>query len=119
MTPRYYVLNGLGRAVIGEAVASRWEWGPSNVHGSGVIAKRFLPRGTRLGPTHVDDGAGWKMIHPLGNYNHSVRMENAVIVKHPTVMEVVLIEDLYPGDEMLVDFRKQPGFEQPFPWWTE
>ena len=96
-----------------------WEWGPSNVHGNGVIANRFLPKGTRLGPTHVKDGAGWRMLHPLGNYNHSVAMENAVIVVRDTFMEVFLIRDLYPGDEMLVDFTKQVGFEQPFPGWEE
>ncbi len=96
-----------------------WEWGPSRVHGNGVIAMQYVPKGTSVGPTHVVEGAGWKMLHPLGNYNHSVSMENAVIIRHETFMEAVLVTDLYPGDEMLVDFRKQPEFEQPFPGWSE
>ena len=113
-----YTLNELGRAVVGHADELFWERGPSLVHGQGIIIKRFLPKWTGLGPTHVANGAGWDML-PLGNYNHSERNENAVIVTRETFMEVFLTRDLHPGDEMLVDFRKQVGFEQPFPWWEE
>ncbi len=114
----HYTLNGLGRAVLGQADELFWERGPSRVHGHGIIIKRFLRAGTGLGPTHIPNGAGWDML-PLGNYNHSERNENAVIVVRETFMEVFLIKDLHPGDEMLVDFTKQVGFEQPFPGWEE
>jgi hypothetical protein len=94
--------------------------GPSKIHGTGIIIMRPLKRGTCLGTTHklLDDG-NWEMLKPLGNYNHSTSHENAFIVKMPMKRKVILLKDLFPGDEMLVDFRKQPDLEQPQPGWIE
>jgi len=92
---------------------------PSEVHGNGVIATKFIPKGTCLGTTHKKHESRWEMLKPLGNYNHSSTQVNAVIMKQPTHKEMVSIKDLYPGDEIFVDFRGQPDLEQPQQGWSE
>lgn len=96
-----------------------FESGPSKVHGHGVIIKKPVKSGTCLGTTHRKHPDGWRMLKPLGNYNHSSERENAIIVKSPTVRKIVVLRDMSPGDEILVNFRKQPDLEQPCPDWSE
>ena len=94
--------------------------GPSKIHGHGVIITKPVKKGTCLGDTHrLHDDGSWEMLRPLGNYNHSSSLENAIIIREPTVRKAVVIRDMSPGEEMLVNFRKQPDLEQPQEGWFE
>ena len=97
-----------------------FDTGPSKIHGTGVMIQKPMQKGSCLGTTHkLRDDGGWEMLRPLGNYNHSSSQENAMIVKLPTERKVFLLKDLFPGDEMFVDFRRQSDLEQPQPGWIE
>jgi len=97
-----------------------YEAGPSKIHGHGVIITRPVKKGACLGITHklLDNGM-WEMLKPLGDYNHSSTKENAIVLKGPTVRKIYVLRDMSPGEEMLVDFRKQADLEQPQEGWLE
>jgi len=94
-------------------------FGPSEVHGYGLIVRKFVPAITNLGTTHKLVEGSWKMLRPLGNYNHSKKNVNAKIIKKPNKKEMVVVKDLQPGTEVLVDYTQQPDLQQPNSNWKE
>jgi len=94
--------------------------GPSKIHGHGVILTKPVKKGCCLGATHkLNDEGLWDMLKPLGNYNHSSSKENAIIIKGPTVRKIYVLRNMDPGEEILVNFRKQSDLEQPQEGWFE
>lgn len=103
-----------------EFVETKTEWcslGPSKIQGHGLIARKKIPKGTCLGMTHkVNENNEWEKLIPVGDYNHSFK-PNAIILNKEGYKELVTIEDLDEGDEIVVDYTKQTDLQQPDPLW--
>ena len=96
-----------------------WTVKKSPIEGEGVFLTKDIKRGTCLGLTHVFDDQILTGITELGKkHNHS---------KSPTVHSVKLgnkrfifaIRELKSGDEITVDYTRQPELEQPKPEWND
>jgi hypothetical protein len=104
-----------------------WTLSPSRIAGIGIHAARHLRRGASLGPSVVwtQDGAlAVPSITEMGSMvNHASTPHSTAILAHRTGsrssdLELVLLRDLGPGEEVTSDYLVSPAFiALPMPWW--
>jgi hypothetical protein len=83
--------------------------GDSKIHGKGLIAVKNLKPDDLIGLSHINNEA----TPEVGRYhNHSDR-PNAVNVKIDNERYLIAESPIKEGDEITVDYRKQPDLEQP------
>jgi hypothetical protein len=92
--------------------------GKSNIAGQGVLATQNIPKGKLLGLTHVfKQGGILASITDLGKkHNHSTT-PNAASIRLGNHRYIYTIKPIKSGDEITVDYRKQPELEQPKDNW--
>lgn len=83
--------------------------GKSEIHGKGLMAGMDLKPGENLGVSHVNN---WPTKDIGENYNHSDN-PNAMSKNIGNKKIVVPIKKLKQGEEITVDYRKNPELEQP------
>ena len=102
----------------------------SPIHGNGIFATEDIKKHTTLFETHVLDEPMWINIKPNCSYNHSKDNENCSSVTRsissiidgeeiPTrqIKFLVTLCDIKKGEELLVDYTKDPDLEQPQEGW--
>lgn len=90
----------------------------SNIAGEGVFADQDISKGTCLGLAHIMEGSKLKKITDLGaKHNHSME-PNCRSIKISNKRYLFANRDLQEGEEITVDYTKQPELEQPKPEWN-
>jgi hypothetical protein len=90
-------------------MALKTKIGKSDIQGKGLLANMQLSAGSDVGVSHVDD---WPTEEIGAFYNHS-ETPNAMSIKNGKKRNVVVMKDVAPGEEITLDYRKQPELEQP------
>ena len=97
------------------------KFAPSSIDkdGMGLLAVQVIPAGTEIGVSHEVDPklvgvsvGGWKMNHPIGNYNHS-DTPNCHLDERDGHKVLIADKDLEPGEELTADYRLTKDLEQP------
>jgi hypothetical protein len=89
--------------------------GPSQIHGNGLFAGEDLSVDDGFfGTTHEDN---WPTTDLGQNYNHS-DSPNARVTKIGNKHFIMPIDKIGAGEEITVDYRKQPDLEQPQEEWN-
>lgn len=83
--------------------------GKSDIQGKGLLANMQLSAGSNVGVSHIND---WPTENIGAFYNHS-DSPNAMSKKNGNKRNVVVMKDIAPGEEITLDYRKQPELEQP------
>lgn len=83
--------------------------GKSEIQGRGLLANMQLSAGTNVGVSHVND---WPTEKIGAMYNHSEN-PNAMSLKNGNKRSIVVMKNIAPGEEITLDYRKQPELEQP------
>jgi len=96
-----------------------WRIAPSSIQGLGVHVIHFIPAGTSLGIAQAldRDGRTWR-VTPLGRYHNHSTSPSARNVRVGNQRYLVAARDLYPGEEVTIDYRLQPDLEQPRAGWS-
>ena len=95
---------------------------PSDIHGKGVFAGEYIPKGTEIGITAIRNGEKNWQIPILGKFhNHSEKptccsVASAPIEEKKYTRMLVADRDIFPDEELTVDYRLQPDLEQPGSW---
>jgi hypothetical protein len=76
----------------------------------------MIPRGTVLGLAHWLDWGRWETT-PLGEYHNHSTCPTAINVRRGWQRFLVANRNVMPGEEITVDYRKQPDLEQPKIGW--
>lgn len=93
-----------------------WRIGPSRIQGLGIFMRAALRQGNVIGLAHWMANGRWQTT-PLGRFhNHSTR-PNALSINVGGRRYLFAARDLFPGDEITVDYRLQPDLEQPQGGW--
>ncbi len=72
-----------------------------------------FPRGGLIGLSHQFDGVRWHATE-LGRYhNHATSPTAENVLMRRNCRFLIALRDLSPGEEVTVDYRRQPEFEQP------
>jgi len=91
--------------------------GDSEIQGKGVFIDQDVPKGICLGLAHTLEGNKLTRITKLGKFhNHSV-FPNCKSFKIGNNRYLFSLRDLVKGEEITVDYRKQPELEQPKENW--
>ena len=90
----------------------------------GLIAQQDIPKCTFIHITHVQRDWTWINITPNCLYNHSKINENSRIrtVENEygvKFKELITLEEIKKGGEILVDYTKDSDLEQPQKDWKE
>ena len=97
-------------------VTAYWYVAPSPIAGHGVFPTASIGRGTTIGLAHWYDGRQWRATRLGSLHNHSLT-PNAESVRVGNQRFLVAARDIFPGEEITVDYRLQPELEQPQPGW--
>ena len=97
-------------------IVTRWHVAPSPFHGRGVFASSPIPQGAPIGLAHWFDGRRWHATRLGRLHNHSLT-PTAQSVRMGDQRFLFASRDLLPGEEITVDYRLQPEFEQPQLGW--
>ena len=91
----------------------------SKVHGEGIFAIKPIAAGKILFETHsrVDDERKWANLVPNCLYNHS-RNPNCASVTYGDWKYLVTLHNIAEGEELLVDYNKDPDLERPQSDWV-
>jgi len=91
----------------------------SNIHGEGVFTSKSYDSGDVIGASHTNNNGQWSTIDPLGtHYNHSDN-PNCRVETKGNKNYVVANRQLRQGEEITVDYTKQPYLEQPQSNWMQ
>lgn len=94
---------------LSEIKRNKIEVRPSNIEGNGVFTKDTFNAGDLIGLAHTNDQPSTV----LGRfYNHS-ETPNAESIKVGNERFIKAIKKLRRGEEITVDYKKQPELEQP------
>ena len=92
----------------------------SGIHGEGVFAAKNIAADVTLFETRVMGPAGvWVNISPNCQYNHSKKNTNCRSETRGRFKFLMTIRKIEKGEELLVDFTKDPDLEQPQEGWSE
>lgn len=96
-----------------------WTIKPSKIHGVGVHVTCFVPRSTIIGKAITVTTMGLPSVTPLGSkVNHSWT-PTAELIEHRGKYYLQTCKDLFPDDEVTVDYRHTPWFiEGPNEYWS-
>ena len=92
---------------------------PSKIHGYGIFAKQDIDPHVVIHVTHIDDSEGkhtprvWVCLTPNYKYNHSQENENCEIVTEGNTKGMKTLRAIKKGEELLVNYYKDPELEQP------
>tara|TARA_Y100001973_G_C5140118_1_gene302480 strand:+ start:188 stop:568 length:381 start_codon:yes stop_codon:yes gene_type:complete len=89
----------------------------SDINGIGVFTPMDLEDDQFIGVSHVFYKGFWYMT-THGNYNHSEN-PNCIVEPDNNVLVMKAIRDIEHGEELTVDYRKQPFLEQPGEDWVK
>lgn len=92
--------------------------GPSKIHGRGVFATGDLPPNTDLGVAQFWQD-GWQVTNLGAMHNHSSSPSAVNVMTAGRERHLFTSRFVRRGEEITVDFRKQPDLEQPGPGWVE
>lgn len=85
----------------------------SPIHGHGVFAADFIPAGTNLGAAQIKrTGTGYD-VTDLGRYHNHSDNPSCYNEMLGSTRYLITSIDLFPGDEVTIDYRLQPDLEQP------
>ncbi len=91
--------------------------GPSNIHGNGVICKKYILGGSFINNAILLTGNRIYTTNFGTNLNHSIK-PNAETRKEGNIYKTYAIIDINPGNEITVDYTKNKELlEQPKPGW--
>lgn len=93
-----------------------WRLGRSPIHRTGVYARTFIPGGSNIGQCHAWNGRQWSTT-TLGAYHNHSTTPNTRNVQIGGKRFLLAERDIYPGEEITVDYRRQPDLEQPHADW--
>ena len=94
----------------------------SSVHGLGLFATERITKGTTIHTTHFKHPPdGWINLVPNCRYNHSEVNENCEIItlESPQIKQIRSLVDIPEGQELFVDYTKDPDLEQPIESWEK
>lgn len=97
-------------------VAEVWHVAPSRIQGLGVFMRVPLRQGSMIGLAYWKDGSRWQWT-PLGRFHNHSTQPNAININVNNRRYLYAARDLFPGDEITVDYRLQPDLEQPQGGW--
>jgi len=90
---------------------------PSDVEGMGVFATTEIPTGTDLGTAHIQQPGGGYHVTELGHFhNHSYEPNCTNVMKNGT-RNIFASRNIFPYEEITVDYTEQPDLEQPKSDW--
>ena len=89
----------------------------SAIHGRGLFTTVNLERGNIIGASHAYYNGFWYMT-THGYYNHS-ESPNCVIETKDNINLIIAKVDITRGEELTVDYTKQPYLEQPKKDWVK
>ena len=87
----------------------------SKIHGNGIFTNKNYNAGDVIGVSHTNNKGYWNM-HNVGNYNHS-NNPNCKVQTNGNNNYLVAGRKLGKGEEITVDYKKQPYLEQPKNGW--
>lgn len=87
----------------------KYKVGTSKIQGKGLIAKKPIKKGERIGTAHVN-GVPTSVV---GKYHNHEDEPTAINVKEGNKRYLIADRDLMPGDEITTNYRLQPELEQP------
>jgi len=88
----------------------------SDINGIGVFTPMGIKENQFIGVSHVFYKGFWYMT-AHGNYNHS-NNPNCIVETDSNVLFMKAIRDIKHGEELTVDYKKQPFLEQPEDDWV-
>lgn len=87
----------------------KYKVGKSKIEGDGLFANKALKENELIGLAHLND----EPTEIVGKYHNHSDNPNAYSVKVKNKRFIYALRDLKPGEEITVDYRKQPELEQP------
>jgi hypothetical protein len=87
----------------------KYKVGKSNIEGQGLFANKALKKNELIGLAHLND----EPTETVGKYHNHSNNPNAYSLKVKNKRFIYALRDLKPGEEITVDYRKQPELEQP------
>jgi len=99
---------------------SNYEYGDSDIHGTGVMANKKLNGGDIIDKA-TEPYKALAQITPMGSkLNHSWNPNcilNRVVTTQGIFHNLLAYKDIQPGDELTVDYSKYTEFKDPAPDW--
>ena len=93
----------------------------SPIAGDGIFSLCPIAKGTVLFETHIKDAPDWNSswinLTPNCLYNHSKDGANCVSQTNGKWKVLIAVRDIQDGEELLVDYTKDPDLEQPQEDW--
>ena len=90
---------------------------PSDISGMGVFAAMVIPKGTNIGLAQEQKPDGRYHVTDLGHmHNHSYE-PSCTNVKTENQRHLYAARDIFPYEEITVDYTRQPDLEQPQSDW--
>ena len=82
---------------------------PSKIEGNGIFVTRDLKKGSSIGLAHTNNQPSTD----LGKFHNHSENPNSESFKINNNRFIITLRDLKKGEEVTVDYRKQPELEQP------
>ena len=105
------------RILIESTLPANLEIAPSEISGDGIFAIENIPSGTNLGVSHVQTSDGYD-ITELGCYHNHAYNPNCINKLTNGVRYLYTTQPISAGEEITVDYTKQPDLEQPESHWV-
>ena len=90
----------------------------SPIHGVGIFAQQEIPAKTNIGAAQIKKPDGSYSITGLGKYHNHSDSPTCYNELRSGTRYLISRRDLNPGEEITIDYRLQPGLEQPKSNWT-
>lgn len=87
----------------------KYKVGKSKIQGEGLFTNKQIKENELIGLAHLND----QPTDVVGKYHNHSENPNAYSVKVKNKRFIYALRDLKPGEEITVDYRKQPELEQP------
>jgi hypothetical protein len=101
-----------------EHIPSMLEIMPSEIAGMGLFATTTIPAGTALGTAHIKMPDGGYHVTELGHFHNHSYEPNCVNKMDNGTRTLYAAKDIFPYEEITVDYTLQPDLEQPKPGWS-
>ena len=105
------------KILLEERIPSMLEVMPSEIAGLGLFATTEIPIGTDLGTAHVQQPGGGYHVTELGHFHNHSYEPNCINVMKNGKRNLFATRNIFPYEEITVDYTMQPDLEQPKPDW--
>ena len=113
-----YLLRAIVKSILlEEQVGGTLEIMPSEIAGMGVFAIADIPAGTNLGTAHIKLPDGGYHVTELGHFHNHSYKPNCINRMEDGVRSLYAAQDIFPYEEITVDYTQQPDLEQPKKDW--